>query len=525
MPATENTPLVPVATNPLKDQLPSLKIRVFQVVCALIWCLFAAGPIFGFAALKPILIDQGVYKEICDTVGPDALQEVCTERDLKLNFMFTLGAVVTNATALVVGSILDNYGPRVTGIIGAIAIFISSLCLRNGATITFFDAYLFGYIGLAFGGPFVFISSFQLANSFPGKSGSVLALLTGAFDSSSALFLIYRLIYQNDLIHNLTLKKFFTAYLVVPIFIFVCQVTVMPSESYKTVETLAKMGETGIDESGLPMDPEDLRYTGQEVQAQRSRRNSIKSIRSTRSTKSVYEEIADSRLHQKSGGIFGVLHDKSLKKQITSPWYILMCCFATIQMLRVNYFVATIRSQMEFYFQDEGIAIGINKFFDVALPVGGLFAIPFIGLLLDNFKTLTVLTILYQISLTIGVFGMIPLQFVQYLGILMLVVYRPFYYTAVSDFCAKVFGYRNFGTVYGSLNCISGIFNLFQALLDKSTHTVFHMNPNPVNLLLVLLTALSGAALLGYIKSQEIEVSKSDIIREALDSEVVEIGD
>ncbi|KAG7810878.1 hypothetical protein KL921_002506 [Ogataea angusta] len=525
MPATEETPLVPVATNPIKESLPPLRIKLFQVGCALTWCLFAAGPIFGFAALKPILIDQGIYREYCKKNIDTGENGMCAERDLKLNFMFTIAAVITNATALVVGRVLDTFGPRVTGIIGAIVIFFAGISLSQGQSITIVDPYLAGYIGLAFGGPFVFISSFQLANSFPGRSGTVLAFLTGAFDSSSALFLMYRLVYQNNWIRDLSLKKFFTAYLIVPIFILVCQLTVMPKKSYKTVETLAKIGETGIDETGLPMDPEDLRYSQARIEAQRSRRPSVKSVRSNRSTKSVYEEIAENRLYEKSGGVSGVLHNKSLKEQMTSPWFTLMVCFATIQMLRVNYFVATIRSQMEYYFQDEAIAVQINKFFDVALPVGGVFAIPFIGVLLDNFKIVTVLSILLHISLLIGIFGMIPVQIVQYLGIVMLVVYRPFYYTAVSDYCAKVFGYQTFGTVYGSINCISGLFNVLQAPLDNATHTIFKMNPNPANTLLVGLTFIAGLALISYIKGQEIELKKRNIIHEAMHSEVVEIGD
>lgn len=520
---TETTPLI--LPTKASSHLPPLGVRVAQVACSMLWCLFAAGPVFGFAALKPVLIAQGVYKEVCDIKVPPStdfsiLDAACVDQDLKLNLMFTLSAVVTNATALLVGSILDNYGPRITGILGSFFLALASVLLAYGKSIVWFDAYLVGYVTLAFSGPFVFISCFQLANSFPGRSGLILALLTGCFDSSSALFLFYRIAFQNNIVENLTLKKFFSFYLIVPIFIFLCQVFIMPHESYKTIEDIAKISETGLDERGLPIDPEDPRYLSGEVaslEQSRSRRGSMKS------TKSVFEEIADHNLKEKSGGVFGVLHSKTIKEQFKSPWWFIMCLFTTIQMIRINFFVATISSQMEYYF-DAKTAVTINKFFDIALPLGGIVAIPFIGLILDNLHTLVVLTILLGVSTAIGVFGMLSIKYLQYLGILMLVVYRPFYYTAVSDYCVKVFGYSTFGTVYGAIIFFSGMMNLLQTVLDNATHFTFHNNPTPVNSILVTLTVFFGLSMLFFIKSQEKNVIRQNVIDEALSGETDDDG-
>ncbi|TID14941.1 hypothetical protein CANINC_004612 [Pichia inconspicua] len=512
--STEQTPLI----TPLQRRdngLPSSTLRYIQITCAVLWCLFAAGPVFGFAALKPLLISQGVYENVCDVKTPSysITDSLCVEQDLALNRMFTWAAVITNVTSILVGYILDNYGPRITGILGSIFLAMASYILSNSGEITKFDAYLVGYVSLAFAGPFVFISSFQLANSFPKNSGFVLALLTGAFDSSSALFLAYRIIYENHYIENLTIKRFFKYYLAVPAFILFCQIFIMPHESYTTIESVAKVAETGLDEDGLPLDPHDTRYNSEEVEAvtrSRARQTSVVS------TKSVFEEIADHRLKEKTGGVFGVLHNKSVKEQLVSPWWYLILFFTVIQMIRINYFVATIASQMEYYF-DSGTAVKINKFFDIALPLGGLVSIPFIGLILDNLHTLVVLTIMLVASLTIGIFGMLSIQLLQYCGILLLVVYRPFYYTSVSDYCVKVFGYSNFGTVYGAIICISGIINSTQALLDTATHYLFSSNPNPINFILVTITLVSGGLLLAFVKSQEKEAVKQSIIEEVLE--------
>lgn len=513
--------------------------KVLQISCSIAWCLLAAGPVFGFAALKPILISEGVYRDKCDVNILDSLLEKpCSDQDLLLNFLFTVACMVTNISALPVGSLLDTYGPQITGIIGSVIIFVGGLTMLFASKLTVVDGYLCGYTLLALGGPFVFISCFQLANSFPKNSGLILALLTGAFDSSSALFLVYRIIYTNYF--HLSVAKFFLYYLVVPTFIFVCQITIMPHDSYKTVGTLAKIAETAIDETGLPLNKDLLLPVDRNVQSDYTnyqqpnmnehtsllmRRASFNSfgarrdstiLRASRnSLKSVYEQQAEDKLYEKSGGVFGIMHGYTITEQMKSPWFSLMTVFTTIQMLRINYFVATVKAQELFLYDDEKLATSINHFFDIALPLGGLFAIPFIGLILDNVSTLSVLWILSCISVTVGIFGCLSWLPATYVGIILLVVYRPFYYTAVSDFCAKVFGFETFGTVYGTIICFSGLCNILQQLMDRVTHSYFNMNPIPINSLLTALTFIFAGAIIFYVRSQELAMKRRNLELEA----------
>ncbi|EJS44178.1 fmp42p [Saccharomyces arboricola H-6] len=484
-------------------------LRYAQVACACIWCLFSAGIVFGFAALKPILISEGVYHELCDPEDVDGL--LCTAQDLKLNFIFALSATVTNIMALPVGKILDMYGPRVCGITGSGLLFLACGNFISAKHLTsIWDPYLVGYTLLAVAGPFVFISCFQLANSFPQRSGTILALLTGSFDSSSALFLMYRLLYQNWY-PNLRVSKFFTVYLVVPLFILICQLTIMPHSSYKTVSSIAKIAVEGLDENGRLIEGD----TGSNIIPDVQERQSLITMEEgeedampnspprPQRRKSALETYVEGKLQKKSGGIFGVLHGKSALEQIKSPWFYLMLLFALVAMLRINYFIATIRTQEEYLLNDRELALKLNSIFDMLLPLGGVVSIPFIGFLLDHTNTLTTLTVLFTTSTAIGIFGLIPNSFTwNLIGIALLVVYRPFYYTVVSDYSSKVFGFETFGTVYGLLSCICGIFNMSQNLLDRWTHTTFNMNPFPINLTLVIFTVLFSVIITLYIRAQ-----------------------
>lgn len=498
---------VAVASSMLSTEV-SYNRRLAQCACAIFWCLLAGGPIFGFAALKPVLIENGVYEHECDvSVNPPWLAFLqglqltsennavakCTAQDLRLNLMFTIGAVLTNISAFVIGRVLDVHGPRVCGLIGAGFLYIACLVFIFSELLEelrFFDPYLIGYAAMALGGPFAFISSFQLSNSFPKRSGTILALLTGAFDASSAVFLMYKTAYKATN-GSFTIEKFFWLYLLVPVFITVAQIFVMPGESYKTLP------DTALCADDYQPEPTEESPLVQPENAHPRRRDSIGDA-----LKQPYADEGEAHLVQSSGGVFGILHGYSAEFQMKTPWFSLMCCFATIQMLRLNYFVATINSQYTYLFHSAPMAELLNRLFDIALPLGGVISIPLVGMYLDHMSTVVVLASLLGVSLAIGVLGLFGFYATGVLNVCLFVVYRPFFYTAVSDFCAKVFGFDTFGTVYGAIICIAGAFNYLQSFLDKLTHQQFDMDPVPVNFITTLLTLFIGVATVVYVNQQ-----------------------
>lgn len=347
--------------------------------------------------------------------------------------MFTIAAVSTNVVALPVGTILDRWGPRVSGLLGASFITVGALLFAFAWELPF-DAFIPGYLFLALGGPFIFISSFQLSNTFPQSSGLILALLTGAFDTSSAIFLFYRLIYQaTD--GGFKPKHFFLLYLVVPVYIFIVQFAVMPAVSYKTVGELVNQVETSAEDviHDSDDDIEDEAIVQRLQDARRAHRESVVSeITELLGTKDATDQTKEEAKKRDISGVWGALHGRTAAQQIRTPWFILITLFTVLQMTRINYFVATIRSQYFYLFHDYAKAVEINNFFDVALPLGGVISIPFIGLVLDNTSTTFCMSLLVTIATTIGVLGVIPQTWAAYANICLFVIYRPLYYTAVS---------------------------------------------------------------------------------------------
>ena len=489
--------------------------RIVQIVLAIIYCLFSAGVVFGYAALKPVLVKEGVYREYCDDAKEWILGNggggTCYEQEIRLNLMFTTAAVATNVCALPVGTVLDRYGPRISGIVGSVLLAIGSLLLAFAEQASF-DAYIPGYLFLALGGPFVFISSFQLSNTFPQNSGLILALLTGAFDSSSAIFLFYRLTYTAS---GDTFKpqQFFLLYLIVPVFILIVQFTVMPANSYKTVGELISHAEA-IDDSEYLNGEDDIRAR----QRRHEHRESVVSEMTSLLGKSGNKQQAEEEKKKKISGVWGAQHGKSALQQIKTPWFILITLFTVVQMTRINYFVATIRTQYEYLLRSDHFAEIVNHVFDVALPVGGILSIPFIGLVLDNTSTTFCLGLLVSVATLIGILGVLPFLWAAYANVVLFVLYRPLYYTAVSDYAAKVFGFHTFGKVYGLVICLAGLLNFSQSALDAATHKGFKGDPVPVNIIMLMLALVVGVALVGFIWYKSRHMEREELEEEAEDA-------
>ncbi|KXG51816.1 Major facilitator superfamily domain, general substrate transporter [Penicillium griseofulvum] len=532
-----------VARTPWADTTGAYEVsaarRIAQVCTAVVYCFLAAGVVFGFAALKPVLVREKVYRNLCSQAELEEDVDVCYGQEIRLNLMFTIAAVVTNVSALPVGTILDAYGPRVSGIIGSICLAIGAVLFGTANKLPF-DGYIPGYLFLALGGPFVFIPSFHLSNTFPTRSGLILSMLTGAFDASSALFLLFRLLSEHTE-GLVSISNFFAAYLIVPVFIIAAQIFVMPPTSYKTAGELVQQAEAQVEDEMHDRidDAVTDRSEGERQRMHRKlRRQSIVNhiqdllddgtasvisgntindsvfhanidtepnintpTRGTHDTTTPHSHTQQPNPIPARGGIWGVLHGHSALYQLRTPWFGLITAFTVLMMLRINYFVATLRSQYT-YLLSAKTAAQINTTFDILLPVGGLISVPFIGTFLDIFQTRTVLFILVMSATVIGVLGCIPHPTAAYGNIILFVLYRPFYYTAVSDYAAKVFGFATFGKVYGLIICVAGVGNFAQAGLDALTLKVWRGDPVPVNVGLTVLVAGVGSGLVGFVAYQ-----------------------
>lgn len=519
---TEETPEQDHAHHPLHTvtayKVSTVK-RVAQVAFTVLACWLASGIVFGFAALKPVLVDVGVYRELCT---PEELMddvEVCFEQDLRLNFFFAIASTTCNVSALPVGYCLDRYGPRVCAVLGSAFLAAGALLMGYAFKLPEFDGFVVANVMLALGGTFIFLPSFQIANAFPKYSGTIVATVTGAFDASAAVFLFYRLAYQSSN-GAFTPQKFFFGYLAVPVLIFVAQFTIMSPDNYKTMPELEQKLEKAenvfqdVHSSDEELSDDEVRRLRRGRREHReSKVDELNKLIGDRKERARREEHEAAALQ--TSGVWGALHGKPAVQQMLTPWFILMTALTVLQMLRMNYFIATIRSQYDYMLGSESASIQMNSFFDVALPLGGVLATPVIGILLDSVSTATLLAILVGFITTIGIFGSLPFMWAGYINVILFCLLRPLYYSAMSDYAAKVFGFATFGRVYGTIICFSGLVNLFQPAIDAMSHEVFHDNPLPLNTLLAGLAVVIGTVLVLYVIIQGRKVMKEHAVEDA----------
>ncbi|KAI0828419.1 putative MFS transporter [Hypoxylon sp. FL0890] len=498
----------PTLPNTAAYNVPAAK-RAAQVAFAIVACWFAAGIVYGFASLKPILIYEGVYDGLCPPeekpgAGDGSELVPCDAQDMRLNFFFIVASITTNASSLLAGWTLDRYGRRLCYVISSL--FMISGCLLMGFAfqIPDFDGYLVANILLSLGGTFVFVSSFQLANAFPRSSGLIVALITGAFDGSAAIFLFYRLAWEaSD--RTFTPPRFFFAYTIVGVLLLIGEFALMPAHAYDSGPELTRKLEEAQDATRDLHDSDDELDNPNEIRRVRSARAQQRLSKVEQIEELVGNEVQrEDRVQleeerQATSGIWGVLHGVPAHRQMLTPWFFLLLSLTVLQMLRMNYFIATVRAQYRYLLGSEKLAENINHFFDVALPVGGVFSTPFIGLLLNNLSVAAASGVLTLFIVVIGVLNCIPEVWAGYATVVTFVLFRPLYYSAVSDFATKIFGFATFGRIYGTIVCLSGIVNFVQSGLDALTHGPLHGDPTPVNAAMAVGGTILGVALTVYV--------------------------
>ncbi|EEP76833.1 conserved hypothetical protein [Uncinocarpus reesii 1704] len=276
----------------------------------------------------------------------------------------------------------------------------------------------------------------------------------------------------------------------------------MPSRSYSTVRELFQHAEETLAEDGYAdgdasahiqgFNPEDVSPRYQRLISK------IRSLVDDQNDKSNSDEPSSSAI--KTDPTWGTMHTHSSFQQIRSPWFILISLFTVIQMLRMNYFISTIRPQYEYLLSSPEQARKLNHLFDFFLPLGGLISIPFIGIILDQTALSSILTLLVTGATLIGVLGCISHSlFAAYANIALFVLYRPYFYTTISDYAAKIFGFQTFGRVYGLVIFLAGLGNFFQSYLDILTMKSLGGNPVPVNVGLTIAGAVAGVVLVWFV--------------------------
>ncbi|CAK6449376.1 unnamed protein product [Pipistrellus nathusii] len=177
-----------------------LPLHVATLLTGLLECLGFAGVLFGWASLVFVFKKEHYFEELCEPglTGNATGVEDCKAQDERFSLIFTLASFMNNFMTFPTGFIFDRFKTTVARLI-AIFLYTSATLIiafiSAGSAMLLFLAMPM----LTVGGILFLMTNLQVGNLFGKHRSTIITLYNGAFDSSSAVFLIVKLLYEKGI--------------------------------------------------------------------------------------------------------------------------------------------------------------------------------------------------------------------------------------------------------------------------------------------------------------------------------------
>ncbi|NXG52080.1 S43A3 protein, partial [Psilopogon haemacephalus] len=173
--------------------------RLATLLSGLLECGAFCGIIFGWASLVFVLKQLEYFADLCQTsITNDSVLFDCSRQDEQFSLVFTIGSFMNNFMTFPMGFIFDRFGTAIARLI-AISLYTGGTLLvafsTPGLSVLLFPAMSM----LSVGGMLLILTNMQVGNLFGKYRSIIITLYNGAFDSSSAIFLIIKVLYEQGL--------------------------------------------------------------------------------------------------------------------------------------------------------------------------------------------------------------------------------------------------------------------------------------------------------------------------------------
>ncbi|KAF3693926.1 Solute carrier family 43 member 3 Protein FOAP-13 [Channa argus] len=450
--------------------------RCLTFLTGLVECLCFAGAVFGWASLVYVLKTEGYFSNLCvNSTGVNSTQVLdCTGQDEQFSLVFTIASFMNNFLTLPSGFLFDRFGTTVSRIFGIFAyttgtltVAVSTPALSN----LLFPALSF----LAVGGILLLMTNMQVGNLFGSHRSTIITLYNGAFDSSSALFLVIKLLYES----GVSLRASF-------FFLSGCSAIHL----FRTFFLLPR--------HFIPYPLPD-RYTYGITCGK------LKAPSSEVVAKSNSESPAEETPLNKDAP---VKQEKSFRECLLSWFFVWHLLWLSVIQLRHYMFIGTLYSMLHRLTAGEPTLVSqyINAF--AITQLCGILCAPWNGLIMDRHKgkprrpgeseqqadlRASVLS-LFLTALQCLLFSVcastsyLPLQ---YLTFILQVLNRSFLYGGNAAFISVAFPSCHFGKLYGLVMCLSALFSVMQYPCFALVNGVLGGDPLYVNIGLTVLSLMA----------------------------------
>uniref|UniRef100_A0A8C8DKM3 Solute carrier family 43 member 3a n=1 Tax=Oryzias sinensis TaxID=183150 RepID=A0A8C8DKM3_9TELE len=456
------------------------KLRFWlTLVSGMLECLCFAGVVFGFASLVFVLKEDGFFSELC--ISNLEINSIFHKQftlldvqDEQFSLVFTIASFLNNLLSLVNGFLFDRFGTFMTRLL-AIFVYTTGTLLvafSNPAELSLMLFPALSCIGV--GGMLLLITNMQVGNLFPAHRSTIITIYNGAFDSSSAVFLLIKVLHEQ----GVSLRSSF-------LFLSICSIIHL-------MRTVLLMPKTHIPH---PL-PDSYTY----------------GVNCGRANAYDVEQIDDRREVMMRVSLEGSETDTATKDNVRSfqscvlSWFFLWhLVWLSIMQLRLYLFIGTLNPTLErLANNDPGLVSRYTNAFAMTQLCGVLCA-PWNGFLLDRHKgkpraageteqeadlrssCLSLFLTSLQ-SLVFSVCVSIPVLPLQYLTFILQVLNRSFLYGGNAAFISIAFPACHFGKLYGLMMSLSAVFSLLQYPCFSLVKGPLGGDPFYVDVTLTLLT-------------------------------------
>ncbi|CAK7308891.1 Equilibrative nucleobase transporter 1 [Vulpes lagopus] len=465
-----------------------LPLRVATLLTGLLECLGFSGILFGWASLVFVFKTEHYFEELCKPEAP-LMGNVtgpadCKAQDERFSLIFTLGSFMNNFMTFPAGFIFDRFKTTVARLL---AIFLYTTATLTIA-FTSADSALLLFLAmpmLTVGGILFLITNLQVGNLFGKHRSTIITLYNGAFDSSSAVFLVIKLLYEQ----GVSLRASF-------IFISVCS-------AWHVGRTFLLMPRGHIP---YPLPP-NYSYglcSGKDTTA---RENSIaeseKLEMGSKEVPPAKEETPGPEQQQEPRSFWSYALSQRFAwhlvwLSVIQLWHYLF--IGTLNSLLTN-LAGGDRALVSTYTN----AFAITQFF-------GVLCAPWNGLLMDRLKqkyqkeakstgssamTVALRSAVPSLALTsllclgFALCASVPVLPLQYVTFILQVISRSFLYGGNAAFLTLAFPSEHFGKLFGLVMALSAIVSLLQFPIFTFIKGPLQNDPLYVNVTLVLATVLT----------------------------------
>uniref|UniRef100_A0A8C9WXJ3 Solute carrier family 43 member 3b n=1 Tax=Sander lucioperca TaxID=283035 RepID=A0A8C9WXJ3_SANLU len=417
-------------------------LRCLTFATGLVECLCFAGAVFGWASLVFILKTDGYFSSLCvNTTTVNTTQVLdCSGQDEQLSLVFTIASFMNNFLTLPNGFLFDRFA-------------LSNLL---------FPALSF----LAVGGILFLMTNMQVGNLFGSHRSTIITLYNGAFDSSSALFLVIKLLHEA----GISLRSSF-------LFLSACSFIHL----LRTFFLLPRVH--------IPYTLPD-HYTYGLSSEQTTAKANTQMTEETPFTKELVKQ------------------EKSFRECVMSRFFVWHLLWLSVMQLRHYLFIGTLNPMLQRLTAGEPSLVSQYTNAFAITQLCGVLCAPWNGLIMDRHKGkpraageseqeadlrasgLSLFLTALQ-CLLFSVCASTPYLPLQYLTFILQVLNRSFLYGGNAAFISVAFPSCHFGKLYGLVMALSAVFSLLQYACFAVVNGPLDGDPLYVNIALTLLSLLA----------------------------------